>query len=155
MVILSSLRRSVMAHLSHFSMFCFGGLAPFNALLISFLSRLASPHLSCLQVTSVAAMMALYRIRFGTVAKLRLRESTSCLFCERGLLLRFVMAFVGSICGGLCFELNCSNLRFYGAPFVPKLNQKFACEITYYLVNGIDDLVILAYDLVNRVYDLL
>ena len=36
-----------MAHLTHFLMLYFGGLAPFNALLISFLRRLASPHLSC------------------------------------------------------------------------------------------------------------
>ena len=63
-------------------------------------------------LASVATIMALYGIRFGTVVKLRMRESTSCLFCERGLLLRFLMAFVGSIHGGFCFELNCPNFHF-------------------------------------------
>ena len=72
MVILSSLRRCVMAHLTRFLMLYFGGLAPFNALLISFLRRLASPHLSCchlctFNVATIFSGSSLHMVYYGTV----------------------------------------------------------------------------------------
>ena len=67
-MMLSSLRRDVMAQVICLSMLCFGGVAPCTALLTSFLSWSAVSLSSSLLVASTAAIMAVWDT-FGCCSK--------------------------------------------------------------------------------------
>ena len=67
-----------MTHLSYFSMFCFGGLTPCNALLTSFLMRLASPlftsFLDSGKLVTACKALKLLQAGFNVLLNLRLHS---------------------------------------------------------------------------------
>ena len=134
-----SLRSPVMARFSCLLTLPFGGLAPCSALLTPSLSAFAPSLFSCLQVTSVAAMMLWYEIRLGVTVNLRPSDRTSVCSSVRFLLLRFFTTFYGSSLGVKCsLSINLSNLCFCLALFCAlnpnQLTKVFMTETSWKLL---------------------